>query len=90
MFEIPPTTNRSCKPTFRSSIACVVVHFTQIEGEEMNIGIKYVERALMSLRNGRVCAAEGIRKFLERGMEKLYRMSSNINRYLDRHPVSKQ
>jgi len=31
-----------------------------MEGEEINIGIKNVERAIRSLKNNRICGLEGI------------------------------
>jgi len=55
--------------------------YIRIEGKEVNIGIRNVKRAIMFLKNGRMCGTEGIcLELLKDGTEKLYRISNDINR----------
>jgi hypothetical protein len=60
-----------------------------IDKEEVNIRIKDMKRAIISLRNGRMCGLKGIRaEHLKSETEKLYRILGNIiNQYLNGHPI---
>jgi hypothetical protein len=63
----------------RSEYKVSAQSYIQIEGEEIDIEIKDVERAIMSLRNDKVHGPESIyAKVLKNEIEKLYRMLSNI------------
>jgi len=64
----------------RSEYKISAQSYIHMEGKDVNIGIRNVERAIMFLKNGRMCGPEGIcLELLKDGTEKLYRILNNIN-----------